>query len=323
MNCMKENDADVVYVDIQYFGFKNFINKKSPFYVNNILYQNPCSVTSLYKKNIWEEIGGYSLNMAEGYEDWEFWINTFKHGFKFQYLSKLLLKYRTNEVSRDINAKEKDTYLKSKIILIHPELYTVPQVQKAIKLIKEMEGLDNDLYFYYPEELSIDTVSLSKDIIRYLTTNKLEERQFIPTSSTDKIIGLYNLDLVQSGNSIQKLYKETNVDIILFYASVRYKVPFLKSTVFAWNKNKGIIDIRGTIFSFVPKLDRECSEKQLVAYQRLNQYRTDILEPQIQKQISNYRETIKNRDETIKHKNIALTNKDETIKHKNIALQKD
>ena len=40
-----------------------------------IMYQNMIFVTAMYRKSDWEEVGGYSETMKEGYEDWDFWLS--------------------------------------------------------------------------------------------------------------------------------------------------------------------------------------------------------------------------------------------------------
>jgi len=55
---------------------------------------NRANCCSLYKKSMWEEIGGYDENMKEGYEDWDFWLRAVKAGYKFECIHKPLFFYR-------------------------------------------------------------------------------------------------------------------------------------------------------------------------------------------------------------------------------------
>jgi hypothetical protein len=81
-----------------------------PFAETNPLYNTPCSPTTLYKKKVWINTGGYSSIMHDGYEDWEFWINAYKHNMKFTHIPEQLYYYRIKEESRDTAAIEKDSY---------------------------------------------------------------------------------------------------------------------------------------------------------------------------------------------------------------------
>ncbi len=318
LNTLIKYDVDIVYTDIQFFGVKNHIDHKKPFSKNNLLYQNSCSATSLYKKNMWEKLGGYSKNMKEGYEDWEFWIHAYKQNFKFKLLSKPLLLYRTHEVSRNTAALEKDTYLKAKIVMHHPELYINPYVQEAMRTIKEVDKLA-DLYFYWNKDIIDTEETWLRKVGDFITNNTLNEKQVI--NIKNKKIGLCSLDLFQNEQSLHQIYTEMDVSYLLFYAPVLYNVVELFSSMYCWKKDIGIIKSTEDSFPFVPRSERESKEKQLIAYQLLNRYKIEVIEPHIEKKIAQYQKTIKNRDETIKNKNLALKNRDETIKNKNLALK--
>ncbi len=273
-SCLKsmiENDTDIVYVDTQCFGIKNFLIRKLPFSQNNFLYQNLCNVTSLFKKEMWRKLGGYANNMKEGYEDWEFWIHALKKEYKFQLLSEPLLLYRTQELSRNTKATIKDVYLRAIITLNHPELYTIEQVKEAIQSIRETESLA-DLYFYSAQDLPINEEYLVKTIRDYLASNVLQEKQFIAISDTDKQVGLFALDKVKNRKYLKRIYKEKEADFVLFYAPLRYEVSPLKNLAFSWDKNGGIINTYGTIFPFIFKSKRENDKSQLIAYQRELKY---------------------------------------------------
>ena len=271
LKTMNDTHSDIVYVDTQCFGDKDHRIEKQPFSENNFLYENLCNVTSLFKRDVWDNVGGYADNMKEGYEDWEFWINAYKRGYKFQLLSEPLLLYRTKESSRNKEAIKKDAYLKAKIILNHPELYPISYVKDAIRTIKEYEGLA-DYYFYYEKKVPDNEHNILKAVSLWLYNNSLEEKQTI-TIDNQKI-ALCSLELFEGEKSIQYLYQDQHVDLLLFYAPLRYTVTSLQNSVFAWDRRKGIISAKGNVFPFIPKSVRENTETQLIAYQRLLQYQT-------------------------------------------------
>ncbi len=303
MDTMMEKNADIVYADVQCFGVKKYLINKKSFSENNILYENLPHNVSLYRKKVWEKTNGYKNNMGEGYEDWEFWINAYKHNFIFCHISEALIHYRTALASRDIDAfQDHHKLLISKIVINNAELYTEEQIQKAIKYINKAKLLP-DLYFYSLEELPVDKVSLTTAISHYLTSSELQEGQLITIPDTDKKFGLYSLEtidilqnssdtmalassngeakaslpsfartLIENCNQLKKPYREREVDFILFYAPLRYEILTLKNLDFAWDKDKGMIEARGTIFPFVFKSKREDIKSQLIAHQREVQY---------------------------------------------------
>lgn len=60
----------------------------------DLLYVNQLIATSLYRKNCWNEVGGYDESMKKGFEDWEFWIAITKTGWKYKIIPEYLFYYR-------------------------------------------------------------------------------------------------------------------------------------------------------------------------------------------------------------------------------------
>jgi glycosyltransferase involved in cell wall biosynthesis len=56
----------------------------------NLLYVNQLISTSLYRKECWEEVGGYDETMTNGFEDWEFWINVIKKNWRYKIVADFL-----------------------------------------------------------------------------------------------------------------------------------------------------------------------------------------------------------------------------------------
>lgn len=273
MNAMIKNNADIVHGALQCFGDRHKIWRSKPFSENNILYANLPHQSSLYRKKVWIKTQGYKSNMKEGYEDWEFWINAYKHHFKFHYLPDILYYYRVKNVSRETSAQKKDIYLKSKIIMNHPELYTLNQVQEAIETIKKTEELA-DVYFYHEKNISYDEKKLITGISHYIKNNTLTEKQTINIFNTN--VGLCTLDLYENNDSLQELHKTMHVEHILFYAPLRYDIASLISSHFALNNDADVLQANGTLFPFVSKSQRINHELQIIAQQRLLQYQAKI-----------------------------------------------
>ena len=47
---------------------------------------NPLVCSSLFKKSIWQKVGGYMVREGPHYEDWNFWARCFAAGARFRYL---------------------------------------------------------------------------------------------------------------------------------------------------------------------------------------------------------------------------------------------
>lgn len=88
------------------------------------MYQNMIFVTAMYRKSDWEEVGGYSETMQEGYEDWDFWMSFVEKNKKPYRIPEVLFWVRNVKGSRNDNASDnRHEMLLKKIINNHKELY--------------------------------------------------------------------------------------------------------------------------------------------------------------------------------------------------------
>jgi glycosyltransferase involved in cell wall biosynthesis len=86
---------------------------------------------SLYRREVWQAVGGYNTNMVWGYEDWDFWVGTFEKGFFAKRVPEPLCVYRSKETSMVTEASKHDAELKARIVLNHPCLFTDLQLKWA------------------------------------------------------------------------------------------------------------------------------------------------------------------------------------------------
>lgn len=93
-------------------------------YYRWLLYTNQLVATSLYRRALWEEVGGYDETMKKGFEDWEFWLNITKRGWNYYIVPEFLFYYRKAKRSMlvSIIAHDAET-VKKYIVLKHKELY--------------------------------------------------------------------------------------------------------------------------------------------------------------------------------------------------------
>jgi glycosyltransferase involved in cell wall biosynthesis len=93
------------------FSHKNF--SFAGFFESN---QAHCSC--LYRKSMWQQLGGYDETMKLGYEDWDFWLRAAKAGYRFQSVSEPLFFYRKHGESlvsiAGANQKEIINYIRTK-----------------------------------------------------------------------------------------------------------------------------------------------------------------------------------------------------------------
>ncbi len=86
----------------KYFEAKNNVNQLKGGDINNFLRYNNCTATALIKKEIWEIVGGYDESMKDGFEDWDFYINVTKRGYRIEMVSEPLFLYRVKKNTKSL-----------------------------------------------------------------------------------------------------------------------------------------------------------------------------------------------------------------------------
>jgi glycosyltransferase involved in cell wall biosynthesis len=132
------NRPELGYVSTKalFFGSVNKIWPAQPFYPLALLVTNQQTNTTLYRKRMWQDVGGYDERMIHGYMDWEFWIRCTKKGWMGKQLNEPLFFYRRKLDSVVMRAKKRDSAIKEQIIRLHPELYDLamlPQLRDALQ----------------------------------------------------------------------------------------------------------------------------------------------------------------------------------------------
>jgi len=51
------------------------------------LQDNPLICSSLFRKTVWEGVGGYMVRPGPHYEDWNFWAKAYAKGYRFKYIN--------------------------------------------------------------------------------------------------------------------------------------------------------------------------------------------------------------------------------------------
>jgi glycosyltransferase involved in cell wall biosynthesis len=135
-----EPQVGVVYSDRYVFGLQQGNIPVGEFALQRILPGNFIDACAVFRKSIWEEIGGYDEHMPGGiYEDWEFWLSCIERGHGFRYMNEPLFGYRVLEAS--LVQKSLDPIIRRKvvehIITKHATLYT----QNLAEVVGELHAL--------------------------------------------------------------------------------------------------------------------------------------------------------------------------------------
>lgn len=161
----------IVYVDEQNFGDSSHVHKKSDVVtLEKLLKINVHDYCSLYRKDVWKRIGGYSPAMYLGAEDWNFWIGAAKHGFRFYHLCEPLFLYRNRAGSMVSETIAKMHEVKAHIVLHNSELFSQDALIRAEAVIKNMDETSK--------------VKLT-EMLRKHPNNELLKRMYVMVKTTD------------------------------------------------------------------------------------------------------------------------------------------
>jgi glycosyltransferase involved in cell wall biosynthesis len=106
----------VVYTDAEYFGEKSGRWHVPEFDLLSLIRTNFIDACALYRKNLWEEVGGYDEQiLLMGLEDWDFWLRVAFHGGTFVHLPRIGFDYRVRRDSMIVKARPRTTEIVSHI----------------------------------------------------------------------------------------------------------------------------------------------------------------------------------------------------------------
>lgn len=137
-------DIGVAYTKCRYFGEVNKIpDWVRPYDFGLLCVKNILCYASMYRKEAWEDAGGYYEKMRWGYEDWEFWVRTGRLGWRGRLIDSPLFLHRIHGKTMYAGAFERDLELKARIILNNRACYS----DAGIGWAKEVEarGLTEEL----------------------------------------------------------------------------------------------------------------------------------------------------------------------------------
>ncbi|NDV23219.1 glycosyltransferase [Desulfovibrio sp. JC022] len=116
-----------------FFGHSNLIWPKNELVPANFFATNQQTCSTLFRKSMWKELGGYDERMTRGYEDWELWIRATKNGWIGTQIDEPLFFYRRKADSMITNSRQKDAEIKEQIVRLHPDIYDASRLKNFEK----------------------------------------------------------------------------------------------------------------------------------------------------------------------------------------------
>ncbi|MEG4212273.1 FkbM family methyltransferase [Microcoleus sp. S13_B4] len=148
-----------VYTDVQHFGANCDLVVHGDFDANRFLRDNQAPATSLFRREIYEQVGGLKKVMKLGCEDWEFWVSAYEKGWLGDRLPKPYLYYRqhgdgSSRTQKMAGDRPKLDLMRATIIHLHSQLYKPEEVRWSQQILQQHGNLiANELVeFNKPEQ---------------------------------------------------------------------------------------------------------------------------------------------------------------------------
>ena len=122
----EDDDVALVTTNYQYFGRSHKKIILEPYSIEKLMGHNLFINCSMFRRNDFDRVGGFNLNMKLGLEDWDFWLSLLSEGAKVKYLSGIHFYYRKNVKMKSRNQSISDRnhdILRKQIWLNHKNLY--------------------------------------------------------------------------------------------------------------------------------------------------------------------------------------------------------
>ena len=125
-------DLSLVYTNRQDFGDSHQCWAAGKFELARLKYFNQLSYCALYRRSLWQTVGGYQCNVS-GFDDWDFWLAAAISGATAYHLPKAHLLHRRHAVSQLWSLLPHYEALYARIILNNASVYT----QNEQQMVKE------------------------------------------------------------------------------------------------------------------------------------------------------------------------------------------
>jgi glycosyltransferase involved in cell wall biosynthesis len=107
---LQNEDADIVYGKAKFFGASgDELFRQDVFHLPTLMARNYIDACCLFKRKVYETIGGMDEAKVLNQEDWEYWIRAGVAGFKFRFVDEFFYDYRVHEKSTT-NSINDETY---------------------------------------------------------------------------------------------------------------------------------------------------------------------------------------------------------------------
>ena len=130
----KYPSISIVYTTRKDFGDVEQIVYAGKFELEYIKYFNQISYCSMYRKQVWQDVAGYRINMKVS-EDWDFWVAAASRAYIGHYIQKPLFYYRrrSNGLFQEVIKSYEKIF--AQIIINNQEVYKQEEINDAKEVL--------------------------------------------------------------------------------------------------------------------------------------------------------------------------------------------
>jgi hypothetical protein len=139
----KNANVGIVHCDAECFGAKSGKFEIGDYSSESILYDNRINSQSFFNKSDWELVGGYSDDLINGLEDWDFWLLIIELGRDVIKIPEKLVYYRTykdqSECRSGRRKSNRQKQMESQISVFHRHEKLYSNYPKTIEYFSKLE----------------------------------------------------------------------------------------------------------------------------------------------------------------------------------------
>jgi glycosyltransferase involved in cell wall biosynthesis len=146
-----EPGVAIVHTWVGLVGGHHGVWRTGGFSVAELLARCTVHTCSLYRRTVWQDVGGYDPSFVEGWEDWDFWLTAAAHGWQARGVPEVLAYYRRGAGSRERAARAPGTVgkLMRQMVAKHRGLYETHPEEAMARLYEEFAAVCGSLERLY------------------------------------------------------------------------------------------------------------------------------------------------------------------------------
>jgi glycosyltransferase involved in cell wall biosynthesis len=164
-------DVGIVHTWIGLVGGHHGVWRTGRFALPDLLVRCTLHVTSLYRRTLWADVGGYDPEFVETAEDWDFWLRAVSRGWTAREVPEVLAYYQRSVTSRERKARQPDVSgrVMRRIVTKHRALYEEHLEASLVGMYEHLAATSLTLERFYGNP-AIRTALRVRDWLRPRTT---------------------------------------------------------------------------------------------------------------------------------------------------------